>query len=138
MYTDGFIPGDPNEDIATVPGVCPTSNSRISLTKGLTSFRVSVWPKLSTGMANVKLAPNIRDTRKALNLDFIAIDLIQKVIEGITAGVNLGNHLVDVVAEFFYVQFLLCRYEDARGFLLSNPAVLQFVKSEILLGLGLQ
>ena len=50
---------------------------------------------------------------------------------------NLRNYLVKVVAEFFYAYLLLGRYEDARGLLLGDPAVLELVQGAVhgLLGL---
>ena len=45
----------------------------------------------------------------------------------------LRNHLVKVVAEFFYVDFLLGGNEDARTLLVRNPEVLQFIESAVLL-----
>ena len=44
---------------------------------------------------------------------------------------NLRNHLVKVVAEFFYADALFRRDEDARGFLHGDPAVLELFQRAV-------
>ena len=44
---------------------------------------------------------------------------------------NLRNHLVDVVAEFFYPYPLFCRDKDTRGFFAGYPAVFQLLKRSV-------
>ena len=51
---------------------------------------------------------------------------------------NLRNHLVDVVAEFFYTYLVGGRDKDTRRFLTCNPAVLKFLESTVFLGRRLE
>ena len=66
------------------------------------------------------------------------IGLPEEVVEGIAAGVDFRDHLVDVVAEFFDILLLNGRDEDARDLAAVDPLVFDLVEGEILLGLGLQ
>ena len=57
--------------------------------------------------------------------------LPKEVVEGISSGVDFGNHLVDVVSELFYADSFFGRYEDAGGLLRRDPAVLELLEGEV-------
>ena len=44
---------------------------------------------------------------------------------------NLRDDLIQVVAEFFYADFLPGRYEDARGLFLGDPAALELFQGAV-------
>lgn len=51
---------------------------------------------------------------------------------------NLRNHLVKIVAEFFYAYFLLGGDEDAGGLLLGYPAVFKLFQGPVAVSFWLQ
>ena len=44
---------------------------------------------------------------------------------------NLRNDFIKVVAEFFYTNLFLGRYEDAGSLFLRNPTVLEFFQRAV-------
>ena len=62
--------------------------------------------------------------------------LPEEIVEWVAAGVNLCDHFIEVSAEFVYTHLFSCGNEDARRIFLSYPAVLELLKSVVLLSLG--
>ena len=59
--------------------------------------------------------------------------LPQEIIERVAAGVDFGDHLVDIAAELLDVGLVDGGDEYARGLLLRYPAVFQLVQRAVLL-----
>ena len=64
--------------------------------------------------------------------------LPEEIVERVSSGMNLCNHLVYVIAELVYSDFLLRRYEYAWCLFLRYPAVFKFIQATVVLSLRLQ
>ena len=64
--------------------------------------------------------------------------LPKEIVEWVATGVDFGYHLVEVSTKFVDTDLLTCRNEDARSVFLSDPTVLELIKSVVFLSLRLK
>ena len=64
--------------------------------------------------------------------------LPEEIVEWVAAGMDFCDHFIEVSAKLINTHFLSSRNEDARSIFLCYPAVLELLKSVVLLSLRLK
>ena len=72
------------------------------------------------------------------SLFIVLSSLPEEVVERVAAGVDFGYHLVEVTAKFVDSYLFACGNKDTWCVFLCYPAVLELLKSVVLLSLRLK